>query len=590
MGINLSMPATRELKPRIVVFGVGGAGGNAVNNMIAAQLEGVEFVAANTDAQALNMSLTERRIQLGTALTQGLGCGARPEVGRGAAEESIDQILEHMQGSHMAFVAAGMGGGTGTGAAPVIARAAKEMGILTVGVVTKPFSFEGSQRMKLADAGIRELQQYVDTLIIIPNQNLFRVANEKTTFADAFKMADNVLQSGVRGITDLMVMPGLINLDFADVRSVMSEMGKAMMGTGEAEGDHRAIEAAERAIANPLLDDISMKGARGVLINITGGPDLTLFEVDEAANRIREEVDPEANIIVGSTLDANMEGRMRVSVVATGIDAAAQQAGQPQQASPALRLVTPPQAKPVNFGAMQRPAAAQAASPAAMPVAQPVVAQTIVASTVAAPMTAGATALAMPEPVAVIPEPAMDLPPPAELPESAMIAPDMPFAADPAAFVAAAPVAEPEAPRPFAAQLAEAQAMQAPAQAAFMPPAAQPMPTPAAAQAGLRQPDPFAEADMVNKPAEPKKKASLFDRITGAARRAEAEPTTSLRQAEPQFTRQPAAPVTAPAATVRVEQPRQADLGLTATAERTTPTRPQDDLLDIPAFLRRQAN
>ncbi|MFN3401914.1 MAG: cell division protein FtsZ, partial [Ferrovibrio sp.] len=414
------------MKPRIVVFGVGGAGGNAVNNMIAAQLEGVEFVAANTDAQSLNMSLTERRIQLGTALTQGLGCGARPEVGRGSAEESIDQIIEHMQGSHMAFVAAGMGGGTGTGAAPVIARAAKEMGILTVGVVTKPFSFEGSQRMKLAEAGIRELQQYVDTLIIIPNQNLFRVANEKTTFADAFKMADNVLQSGVRGITDLMVMPGLINLDFADVRSVMSEMGKAMMGTGEAEGDHRAIEAAERAIANPLLDDISMKGARGVLINITGGPDLTLFEVDEAANRIREEVDPEANIIVGSTLDANMEGRMRVSVVATGIDAAAQQAGQPQQVSPALRLVTPPQAKPVNVGAMPRQGQSPAAAPATMaaPVAQPVVAQTIVASAAAAPMTAGATALAMPEPVAIIPEPAaLELPAPAALPESALMAP-----------------------------------------------------------------------------------------------------------------------------------------------------------------------
>ncbi|PJI40164.1 cell division protein FtsZ [Ferrovibrio sp.] len=589
MGINLSMPTTRELKPRIVVFGVGGAGGNAVNNMIAAQLEGVEFVAANTDAQSLNMSLTERRIQLGTALTQGLGCGARPEVGRGSAEESIDQIIEHMQGSHMAFVAAGMGGGTGTGAAPVIARAAKEMGILTVGVVTKPFSFEGSQRMKLAEAGIRELQQYVDTLIIIPNQNLFRVANEKTTFADAFKMADNVLQSGVRGITDLMVMPGLINLDFADVRSVMSEMGKAMMGTGEAEGDHRAIEAAERAIANPLLDDISMKGARGVLINITGGPDLTLFEVDEAANRIREEVDPEANIIVGSTLDAHMEGRMRVSVVATGIDAAAQQAGQPQQASPALRLVTPPQAKPVNFGAMPRPGqslAAPVAAPAmqaAPAMAQPVVAQTIVAT---APMTAGATALAMPDPVAIIPEPAMELPAPAALPESAMIAPDMPLAADPAAFVAAAPVADAAAPRPFAAQLAEAQAVQA----AFMPPAAQAMPAPVQAPAAMRQPDPFAEADMVNKPAEPKKKASLFDRITGVARRTEVEPAPMLRQAEPQFTRQPAAPVAAPVATVRVEPPRQADLGLTATAERTTPTRPQDDLLDIPAFLRRQAN
>ncbi|WP_341913144.1 cell division protein FtsZ [Ferrovibrio terrae] len=594
MGINLTMPTTRELKPRIVVFGVGGAGGNAVNNMIAAQLEGVEFVAANTDAQSLNMSLTERRIQLGTALTQGLGCGARPEVGRGSAEESIEQILEHLQGSHMAFVAAGMGGGTGTGAAPVIARAAKEMGILTVGVVTKPFSFEGSQRMKLAEAGIRELQQYVDTLIIIPNQNLFRVANEKTTFADAFKMADNVLQSGVRGITDLMVMPGLINLDFADVRSVMSEMGKAMMGTGEAEGEHRAIEAAERAIANPLLDDISMKGARGVLINITGGPDLTLFEVDEAANRIREEVDPEANIIVGSTLDANMEGRMRVSVVATGIDVVAQQAGQPQT-SPGLRLVTPPQAKPVSFGAVapraaQPVAAMQAAPMMAPPVAQPVVQPVVAQATVApmtVPMTAGATALAMPEPVA---EPAYELPAPAELPESVMAGVAL-QAGEPAAIIAAAPVMEPAQPRPFAAALAEAQA----APVTFVPPAPQPMPAATMAGEALRQPDPFAEADMVNKPVEPKKKTSLFDRITGAARRAEAEPAPLTRQAEPQFTRQapPAAPVAPPmasAATVRVEPPRQADLGLVASAERAVPTRPQDDLLDIPAFLRRQAN
>ena len=586
MGINLTMPTTRELKPRIVVFGVGGAGGNAVNNMIAAQLEGVEFVAANTDAQSLNMSLTERRIQLGTALTQGLGCGARPEVGRGSAEESLDQIIEHMQGSHMAFVAAGMGGGTGTGAAPVIARAAKEMGILTVGVVTKPFSFEGSQRMKLAEAGIRELQQYVDTLIIIPNQNLFRVANEKTTFADAFKMADNVLQSGVRGITDLMVMPGLINLDFADVRSVMSEMGKAMMGTGEAEGEHRAIEAAERAIANPLLDDISMKGARGVLINITGGPDLTLFEVDEAANRIREEVDPEANIIVGSTLDANMEGRMRVSVVATGIDAAAQLANQPQT-SPALRLVTPPQAKPVSFGAAPRPAQGMG-----QPVAQPVVAQTIVAAA-PQPMTAGATALAMPEPVAApVAEPVYDLPAPAQLPESAMMAPAAVAIGEPAAVVAAAPAMDPTMvpamPRPFAAQLAEAQAPHQAVQPSFVPPAAQPMPAQTMAGETLRQPDPFAEADMVNRPAEPKKKTSLFDRITGAARRAEAEPAPLSRQAEPQFTRQ-AAPA-APVATVRVEAPRQADLGLPAATERAAPTRPQDDLLDIPAFLRRQAN
>lgn len=581
MGINLTMPATRELKPRIVVFGVGGAGGNAVNNMIAAQLEGVEFVAANTDAQALNMSLTERRIQLGVSLTQGLGCGAKPDVGRGAAEESLDQILEHMQGSHMAFVAAGMGGGTGTGAAPVIARAAKEMGILTVGVVTKPFSFEGSQRMKLAEAGIRELQQYVDTLIIIPNQNLFRVANEKTTFADAFKMADNVLQSGVRGITDLMVMPGLINLDFADVRSVMSEMGKAMMGTGEADGEHRAIEAAERAIANPLLDDISMKGARGVLINITGGPDLTLFEVDEAANRIREEVDPEANIIVGSTLDQNMQGKMRVSVVATGIDAAAQQMPQPQT-SPSLRLVTPPQAKPIAFGGMPRPAQAQVA--AQTPAMQP-------AATMATqPMTAGATALAMPEAVPAAMEASIDLPAPAELPE-VQFAPVAQPVAQPAVAVAATPAIDPAA-RPFAAQLAEAQA----AAPQFVPPAAQPLPT--RAPEAMRQPDPFAEADMVNKPAEPKKKASLFDRITGVARgrAADAEPAP-MRQAEPQFTRvqapapqAPAAPVAAAPTVTRTEAPRQADLGLMAAAERPVPSRPQDDLLDIPAFLRRQAN
>ncbi len=322
MPINLSVPAEdTELKPRIIVVGVGGAGGNAVNNMISANLEGVEFVVANTDAQAITNSLAERRIQLGLQVTAGLGAGARPDVGRAAAEEAYDEIVEHLRSSHMAFIAAGMGGGTGTGAAPVIARAAKELGILTVGVVTKPFQFEGSKRMRLAEAGINELQQYVDTLIVIPNQNLFRIANEKTTFTDAFRMADNVLHSGVRGITDLMVMPGLINLDFADVRSVMSEMGKAMMGTGEADGESRALEAAERAIANPLLDDISMKGARGVLINITGGPDLTLYEVDEAANRIRNEVDPDANIIVGSTLDDNLEGRMRVTVVATGIDA-----------------------------------------------------------------------------------------------------------------------------------------------------------------------------------------------------------------------------------------------------------------------------
>ncbi len=320
MTINLSMPVTHELRPRITVVGVGGAGTNAVNNMITAHLEGVEFVACNTDAQSLAHSLTERRIQLGTSITQGLGAGARPEIGRAAAEEAIDELLDQLQGSHMVFITAGMGGGTGTGAAPVIARAVREQGILTVGVVTKPFHFEGAHRMRVAEAGLTELQQYVDTLIVIPNQNLFRIANERTTFAEAFKLADNVLHMGVRGVTDLMVMPGLINLDFADIRTVMSEMGKAMMGTGEGSGERRAIEAAEAAISNPLLDEVSMRGARGVLINITGGPDMTLFEVDEAANRIKEEVDPEANIIVGSTLDETVQGDMRVSVVATGIE------------------------------------------------------------------------------------------------------------------------------------------------------------------------------------------------------------------------------------------------------------------------------
>lgn len=321
MSINLRMPETTELKPRITVFGVGGAGGNGVNNMIDSDLQGVEFVAANTDAQALHNSRAERRIQIGAAITEGLGAGSRPEVGRAAAEESLAEIIDNLVNTNMVFITAGMGGGTGTGAAPVIARAAREQGILTVGVVTKPFQFEGARRMRAAEEGIRELQKYVDTLIIIPNQNLFRVANEKTSFADAFAMADEVLHSGVRGITDLMVMPGLINLDFADVRTVMDEMGKAMMGTGEASGEKRALEAAEAAISNPLLDEVSMKGARGVLINITGGMDLTLFELDEAANRIRSEVDPEANIIVGSTFDETMDGPMRVSVVATGINA-----------------------------------------------------------------------------------------------------------------------------------------------------------------------------------------------------------------------------------------------------------------------------
>ena len=320
MTINLKAPELRELKPRIMVCGVGGAGGNAVNNMIVSGLIGVDFIVANTDAQALTSSKAERIIQMGMQVTEGLGAGSQPEVGRAAAEEAIEEIRDHLAGAHMVFVTAGMGGGTGTGAAPVIARTARDMGILTVGVVTKPFQFEGARRMRIADTGITELQKSVDTLIVIPNQNLFRVANEKTTFADAFAMADQVLYSGVACITDLMVKEGLINLDFADVRAVMREMGKAMMGTGEASGDRRAIQAAEAAIANPLLDEVSMKGARGLLISITGGNDLTLYEVDEAASRIRQEVDEDANIILGATYDQNLDGIIRVSVVATGID------------------------------------------------------------------------------------------------------------------------------------------------------------------------------------------------------------------------------------------------------------------------------
>jgi cell division protein FtsZ len=346
MTIKLTVPNLSELKPRITVFGVGGAGGNAVNNMIESRLEGVEFVVANTDAQALMQNAAERRIQMGTALTQGLGAGSQPQIGAAAAEEALPEIIDHLAGAHMAFITAGMGGGTGTGAAPVIARAAKEQGILTVGVVTKPFHFEGARRLATAERGIEELARYVDTLIVIPNQNLFRVANEKTTFAAAFAMADQVLYSGVASITELMTKEGLINLDFADVRAIMSEMGKAMMGTGEASGDRRAIEAAEAAIANPLLDDVSMRGARGLLISITGGPDLTLYEVDEAATRIREEVDPEANIILGATFDDALEGTMRVSVVATGLNEAFEARKAEEEEAAAAAAAAAPQQEP----------------------------------------------------------------------------------------------------------------------------------------------------------------------------------------------------------------------------------------------------
>ena len=365
MTIEFIRPEVDELRPRISVIGVGGAGGNAIANMIASDVQGVDFVVANTDAQALNASSAERRIQLGLRITQGLGAGSRPEIGRAAAEETLEQVESALEGAHMCFIAAGMGGGTGTGAAPVIAKAARDRGILTVGVVTKPFSFEGNRRMKSADAGIEELQKHVDTLIVIPNQNLFLIANPNTTFKEAFKMADEVLQQGVRGITDLMVMPGLINLDFADVRSVMSEMGKAMMGTGEAGGDNRAIEAAERAIANPLLDGVSMKGAKGVIISITGGEDMRLMEVDEAANHIKELVDPDANIIWGSAFNNDLDGKIRVSVVATGIEA--EIGAQPE---PAKVFSFPTSSRKAED---RQPAAAAQAAPAPAPVAAPAV-------------------------------------------------------------------------------------------------------------------------------------------------------------------------------------------------------------------------
>ncbi|MCZ8019304.1 cell division protein FtsZ [Novosphingobium sp.] len=396
MSINIGPPAVEELRPRITVIGVGGAGGNAIANMIAAGIEGVDFVVANTDAQALNNSIAEHRIQLGPDITQGLGAGSRPEVGKAAAEETLAEIDRALDGVHMCFIAAGMGGGTGTGAAPVVAKAAREKGVLTVGVVTKPFLFEGTRRMRSAEAGIEELQKHVDTLIVIPNQNLFLVAKAETTFKEAFLLADEVLQQGVRSITDLMVMPGLINLDFADVRSVMAEMGKAMMGTGEGSGENRALEAAEKAIANPLLDGVSMQGAKGVIISIIGGEDMKLLEVDEAANHIRELVDPNANIIWGSAFNPDLQGKIRVSVVATGIE---QNAAQAEEA-----------ARPFSLGASRGPARPAVAAP---PAAQPLFERGAPAEPAPAPEPVAAPA---PEPMPFEPtpidEPAVDEPAP----------------------------------------------------------------------------------------------------------------------------------------------------------------------------------
>jgi len=513
--INLSIPKDeQELKPRITVIGVGGAGGNAVNNMIRSNLIGCEFIACNTDAQSLQLSAAPRKIQLGIGVTRGLGAGSRPDVGRAAAEEAIDDILESLAGSNMVFITAGMGGGTGSGAAPVIARIARESGILTVGVVTKPFHFEGVHRMRTADVAIEELQKFVDTLIIIPNQNLFRVANERTTFADAFKMADDVLHAGVRGVTDLMVMPGLINLDFADIRTVMSEMGKAMMGTGEAEGDRRAVDAAEAAISNPLLEDVSMKGARGVLINITGGLDMTLFEVDEAANRVREEVDPNANIIFGSTFDEKLQGKMRISVVATGIEA---EGGPQGERAPTLAARLPG-----DPGAGLR-------SPSAGGYTQPILTQN--------------AALPPIQRSEARPEPAGDpAPPAAAAAENAAVRGG--------AFMAPRPV-DPGTPR------------QVPLAHPAVPPAA----ADAAARVRGRGP-------------------SLIERVTGVGRaRLAAAPPPPVAAPRPAPPAAPAAQA-APAQQQRPVQPRLTQLE----PEERTGNSKEDDLLDIPAFLRRQAN
>ncbi|TWI90206.1 cell division protein FtsZ [Roseibium hamelinense] len=583
MTINLKMPDIQELKPRITVFGVGGAGGNAVNNMITAGLQGCDFVVANTDAQALAMNHSERLVQMGVAVTEGLGAGSQPEVGGAAAEEVIDEINDHLSGSHMVFITAGMGGGTGTGAAPVIARAAREQGILTVGVVTKPFQFEGARRMRIADAGIEELQRNVDTLIVIPNQNLFRIANAQTTFADAFAMADQVLYSGVACITDLMVKEGLINLDFADVRSVMRGMGKAMMGTGEASGEKRAQQAAEAAIANPLLDESSMKGAKGLLISITGGNDLTLFEVDEAATRIREEVDSDANIILGATFDETLDGIIRVSVVATGIDREADMEGSYE-------------AMAGNVSAAPR---VETTAPAAKPTAQPRAQE------------AAAQAVANLERELAIPEPA---------PVSASSDPEVEitrFQPSPDLLTDNAPLVDYEHEAPKAE--AESQQVNQP----YIPPAAEqhsPSPrmprvedfppiaqreimaqktdAPAATPAAQQAPEHQAPATHFHEDEEERRPMGLLRRLANGLGRRDDEDELDH---EPQAQR--AAPVQAPRpaaaqtpAAPRAPQQRSANHGAAGqldTTGRPTPkpvAHTDDEQLEIPAFLRRQAN
>jgi cell division protein FtsZ len=597
MALNITPPDIHELKPRITVFGVGGAGGNAVNNMITAGLQGVDFVVANTDAQALTMSKAQRIIQMGTQVTQGLGAGSQPDVGAAAAQEVIDEIRDHLSGANMVFVTAGMGGGTGTGAAPVIARTARDAGILTVGVVTKPFHFEGQRRMRTAEAGISELHKVVDTLLIIPNQNLFRVANEKTTFADAFAMADQVLYSGVACITDLMVKEGLINLDFADVRAVMREMGKAMMGTGEASGDKRALTAAEAAIANPLIDDSSMKGARGLLISITGGKDLTLFEVDEAATRIREEVDQDANIIVGATFDEALDGIIRVSVVATGIEQA--QISRSTGAAPAS--VATPVASSSSLGPDSRLAELTARLRAdnarlaerAQKLESPNAPQ-------ATPPRSGNVERAALAAIAAAVAPEAPQAPAAAAPLQPAAYGDVtvrPIAQKPSLFpdpeVKGAPAAESPPPETFIPQAAERPPSRAPRMPKF-----EELPMPA--QAEIRQ----ARGELEEEHPQ-KAKLSLLQRLAnvGLGRRDEEnEPPIAGRTATgPAMPAMPPLPERKPPQRSVAQQiaahspvseyaPRQAPQGLDAHGRQAPVTSaPQgDDHLDIPAFLRRQ--
>ncbi|MBX4955661.1 cell division protein FtsZ [Rhizobium lentis] len=572
MTIKLQKPDITELKPRITVFGVGGGGGNAVNNMITAGLQGVDFVVANTDAQALTMTKAERIIQLGVNVTEGLGAGSQPEVGRAAAEECIDEIVDHLNGTHMCFVTAGMGGGTGTGAAPVVAQAARNKGILTVGVVTKPFHFEGGRRMRLAEMGIQELQKSVDTLIVIPNQNLFRIANDKTTFADAFAMADQVLYSGVACITDLMVKEGLINLDFADVRSVMREMGRAMMGTGEASGSGRALQAAEAAIANPLLDETSMKGAQGLLISITGGRDLTLFEVDEAATRIREEVDPDANIILGATFDESLEGIIRVSVVATGIDRAISEAAE-RTFQPAAKPAIRPSAAVAPAAAAVQPAPVMQAPKALDPIAQ-----TIRAAEMERELEIPAPRAAAPLQQPVVQQEAFR-------PQSKIFA-----AAPETPVIRQAPVQQP-APAPVTSQPVQQQPIQQ--QAVRQEPIIRQAPEP------MRMPkvEDFppvvqAELDHRTQPAsahgqEERGPMGLLKRITNSLGRREDDAVAADMTAAPPAASQQRRPLSPEAS---LYAPRRGNLDDQGRAVPQARMMQEDDQLEIPAFLRRQSN